>query len=258
MDKLLDFDGQRVFISGAVGGFGLGLCHGFAQRRANLFITDIDSDKLTSVSAELTKIYPMIKVESLAGDISVESFHADLVETIRTRLGGVDIAINNAGIAQPPQAFHQQNLATFQAQLDINLTAVFLAMRSQLTMMKAQGCGHIVNISSVAATEAAPAMAGYSAAKHGVLGLTRTAAYDYANMGIRVNAVCPFLAATNLLKQIGKEGANTAIEAMSAKHPMGRIALVEEVVNAILLLCSPANTFTNGQAIVVDGGISVY
>ena len=261
MDSLLDFSNKTVLITGAAGGFGRLLAKGFAARGANLLLSDLHQDSLVALVESLSDFNGQI--QSLAADVSREEDHIKLSTVAMDLFGGLHIAINNAGISQQPSHIHTMTEDSFNKQIDVNLKSVFFAMKHQLAAMlsssaKEVGGGHILNVSSIAGTEAAPSIAGYSASKHGVIGLSKTAAVDYAKHNIRVNAVCPFLSPTPLVTDGFGEHHEAISKKISKRCPMGRLGDPQEMVNAMILLCSPANSYMNGQAIIVDGGVSAF
>jgi NAD(P)-dependent dehydrogenase (short-subunit alcohol dehydrogenase family) len=255
MDRLLDFTDKTILITGAGSGFGKLLAKQFGERGANLVLADINAEALMNVVDELNAEEG--KVITQTANIAKEDDHRALVDSAIATFGGIDIAINNAGISQQSSILHKMEEASFDAQIDVNLKGVFFGMKHQLKAMIKSGGGSILNVSSIAGTEAAPTVAGYAAAKHGVIGLTKTAAVEYGSKGVRVNAVCPFLAATPLLEQ--GEGMDQSVrDAIAMRSPMRRIGEPQEIVNTMVLLCSPANSYMNGQAILIDGGVSAY
>lgn len=255
MDKLLNFTDKTILITGAGSGFGKLLAKEFGERGANLVLADINAEALMNVVDELNAEEG--KVITQTANIAKEDDHRALVDSAIATFGGIDIAINNAGISQQSSILHRMEEASFDAQIDVNLKGVFFGMKHQLKAMIKSGGGSILNVSSIAGTEAAPTVAGYAAAKHGVIGLTKTAAVEYGSKGVRVNAVCPFLAATPLLEQ--GEGMDQSVrDAIAMRSPMRRIGEPQEIVNTMVLLCSPANSYMNGQAILIDGGVSAY
>ena len=261
MDSLLDFSHKTILITGATGGFGQLLAQGLAQRGANLLLSDLNEDKLNKLIESLSEFNG--KFHSLVADVSIEQDHIKLCAKALELFGRLDIAINNAGISQPTKPLHTMLDTDFDAQIKVNLNSVFYGMKHQLLTMlntssKQSAGGHILNVSSIAGTEAAPTVAGYSAAKHGVIGLSKTAAVEYAKHNIRVNAVCPFLSPTPLVTDGFGEHYEAASKQIAKRCPMGRLGEPEEMVNAMILMCSPANTFLNGQVLLIDGGVSAY
>jgi NAD(P)-dependent dehydrogenase (short-subunit alcohol dehydrogenase family) len=171
----------------------------------------------------------------------------------------LDVAINNAGVAHAFTKITDTDIATMQQMLAINVCGVFLAMKHQLPVMERQNAGVILNVSSVAGIVGAPLLAAYSAAKHGVIGLTKSAAGEYARKGIRINAICPAFAETHMLTGLLDQmrgGAEAASQRIVSNMPMRRFARPEEIVQAMLWICSRENSFMTGHALVLDGGLS--
>jgi len=253
------FDGLRVLLTGATGGFGVQLARRLAEEGAKLVLSDLEHDPLVSFASSLEA-----ETAILAGDITDETVSEQLVALAQDRYGGLDIAINNAGIAQPFVRFHLLPSEEARRVIDINLMGVFYAMKHQLPLMEKQfrkekRGGAIVNVASYAGLKGAPRLAAYSAAKHGVIGLTKSAAAEYATKGIRVNAICPSFSRTPMVtEQLTFAFRNPAeAEANLARIvPMQRLAEVNEVAEAILFAAHPNNSFMTGQAIAIDGGVS--
>jgi NAD(P)-dependent dehydrogenase (short-subunit alcohol dehydrogenase family) len=253
------FSNQVVIISGACGGFGSRTAERMAEEGASLVLSDMDQARLERMAAGLSA-----PVATLAGDVSDEALSRDLVALAIERFGRLDIAINNAGIAQSFVKLAQLSAEEARRIFDIDLLGVFFAMKHQLLAMesryKAEGKGGtIVNIASVAGLAGAPKLSVYAAAKHGVVGLTRSGAAEYASRGIRVNAVCPSFARTAMVDafvQISGRGEAEALDELTRGVPMKRVAEVDEIVEAILFAADPKNSFMNGHALAIDGGIT--
>lgn len=252
------FDGLTVIVSGATGGFGRRAAERFAAEGANLVLTDLKEKRLADFVATLPG-----KPAMMAGDVSEERVAKELVRLARSEFGTLDIAVNNAGVAQSFVKLHQVPSAEARKIIDVDLMGVFYAMKYQLPQMERQfkkngRRGAIVNVASVAGLSGASWLSVYSAAKHGVVGLTRSAALEYAPRGIRVNAVCPSFARTDMAMDFLKRDPN-GVEAAEAHLtrgvPMRRLAEVDEVIEAILFAADPRNSFMTGQAIGIDGGI---
>ena len=252
------FDGLTVLLTGATGGFGRRLAERLAVDRVNLVLSDIRQADLDTLAASLDT-----ECATLAGDVSQESLSQALVKLAIDRFGRVDIAINNAGIAQSFVKLPQVPSDEARRIIDIDLMGVFYAMKHQLPAMEKQHRangrgGTIVNIASVAGLAGAARLSVYAAAKHGVVGLTRSAASEYATRGIRVNAVCPSFARTSMVgdfvKLAGGKEADAHAE-LTRGVPMKRVAEVDEVVEVILFAADPKNSFMTGHALPVDGGI---
>lgn len=259
MSEMKRFDGLTVLITGATGGFGKRLVERFSAEGANLVLSDFDAPALDELASTLKT-----PVAVLAGDISDEDLSRDLTSLAFKRFGALDIAVNNAGVAQ--SFVRLANVPSDEARriLEIDLLGVFFAMKHQLPAMERQKresgrIGAIVNMASVAGLGGAPKLSVYSAAKHGVIGLTKSAAAEYASKGIRVNAVCPSYARTPMAEAFVKLTSATEEEAYAALTrgvPMKRLAEVDEVVQAVLFAADPKNSFMTGVALPVDGGVS--
>ena len=175
--------------------------------------------------------------------------------TVNYAFGRLDAAVNNAGISGHfYQRLHEADDETFERVLDVNLRGVWHCMKAELPPMLAQGSGAIVNIASVAGLIGAPKAADYTASKHAVVGITKSAALDYAKSGIRVNAVCPAYTDTAMVQ--GAIAGNPVMASiMTRAIPMGRLGLPEEIAEAVVWLCSDASSFVTGHALVLDGGL---
>jgi len=234
-----------VLITGAAAGLGEGIARAFAAQGARLVLGDIAATPLETLANTLGA-----DCVTMVGDVADPAYAEALVELAVDRFGGLDTAINNAGIVHDPAFLPDIPQATARRVVEVNLLGVLWAMQAQIRVMKT---GQIVNIASVAGLSGAPTLAAYGAAKHGVVGLTRTAALENARRGIRVNAVCPSFARTAMA---GEAQHSLAHEAeMTRGIPMRRLASIEEVVKAVMWLADPANSFVTGQVIGVDGGL---
>jgi NAD(P)-dependent dehydrogenase (short-subunit alcohol dehydrogenase family) len=250
-----DYKDQVVLITGAAGGFGRLAAAEFARAGAKLILCDLDKSKLKEVSAAMRDADVIIE----AGDVSEEDTHRRLVARALEAYGRLDVAINNAGVAHAFTKITETDNSTMQQMLAVNVFGVFLAMKHQLPAMQQQNTGAILNVSSVAGIVGAPLLAAYSAAKHGVIGLTKSAAGEYAGKGIRINAICPAFAETHMLTDMlgqMRGGAEAASQRIVSNMPMRRFARPEEIVQAMLWICSRENSFMTGHALVLDGGLS--
>lgn len=252
------YDGFCVLISGATGGFGRRTAERFSEGGANLVLTDVKQEPLEKLATDLPG-----KTATLAGDVTDERLFKKLVKLAQESFGGLDIAVNNAGIAQSFVKLHQVPTAEARQIVDVDLLGVFYAMKHQIAVMERQfredgRHGIIVNISSIAGLGGAPHLSVYAAAKHAVVGLTKSAAAEYATKGIRVNAVCPSFARTDMAMDFLKaapEGEEAATANLVRGVPMKRLAEVDEVVEVIMFASNPENSFMTGQTLAVDGGI---
>ena len=261
------FKGATVLITGAAGGFGNAAARRFAGEGANLVVSDYDAGALETVSKTLSDEFPDSGIVQQAGDIAQEKLSADLVELAVSNFGRLDVAINNAGIAQ--DAFERlPKIDSDEARriIDIDLMGMFYALKYQLPVMQSQfresgTGGAIVNVASVAGITGASGLSVYAAAKHGVVGLTRSVAQEYARLGVRINAVCPSFARTPMatdLLDVEVRGKVVTEEQLVRGIPMGRLAEIDEVIEAFVFAASPQNSFMTGQTLHVDGGLSAY
>ncbi|GAA6133312.1 glucose 1-dehydrogenase [Oceaniserpentilla sp. 4NH20-0058] len=253
MDSLLDFTDKVVLITGAASGFGKQLAIDFSARGAKLVIGDLNIEGLNAVAETLAGPVTVIKC-----DVSKEDECKAMVDAAIENYGQLDIAINNAGISHGYIPLHQMTDEIMDLQFDINIKGVVYGMKHQIEAMMPKGDGVILNVSSMAGLGGAPNISAYSAAKHAVIGLTKTAAVEYARKGIRVNAVCPFFTLTPMVADgelIGDTKESTQ-EILARSCPMKRLGQPVEITNVMLMMCSPGNSFMNGQCIAVDGGMS--
>lgn len=253
MDPLLDFSDHVVLITGAAGGFGALLAQEFSQRGAKLVLGDIDESGVEHTASSLPGA-----AAAMACDVSNPEHCAAMVEAALELYEQLDIAINNAGVVQPFTRLHETKPEELERQFAINVNGVFYGMQYQAKAMMERESGHILNVASLAGINGAPKLAAYGAAKHAVVGATRSAAVEYARWGVRVNAICPFYAMTDMVtKDLAAGDSSDDIENQLGRGaPMRRLAQPQEVVNTMLLMCSPGNSFMTGQAIAVDGGVS--
>ncbi|TVR25851.1 MAG: SDR family oxidoreductase [Ilumatobacter sp.] len=242
--------GKIALVTGAGSGIGEASARLFAAEGAAVAVADIHGDAAERVAALITDNGG--NARAFTADVTDEAQVESLVTAVVEAFGRLDIAHNNAGISGAPSAFTDLSLADWQRLIDTNLTSVFLCMKHELAVMVEQGAGAIVNSSSGAGVVAAPGLPHYTAAKHGVLGLTKCAAHEYARRGIRVNAVLPGTTRTPMIE--GFIGGNPDIEKMVTRG-IGRGTLGEpdEIAQAAVWLCSDRASFVNGESMLVDG-----
>ena len=251
-------------ITGAGRGLGRDVAFRFAEAGAGLVLNDYDQTTLGSTLDDLASAG--FTAHGIAGDISKESTSADLVELASQKFGSLHIAINNAGIAQEQVRLHLTDSAEAERVIGVDLMGVFYAMKHQIpllldTVEAGGGQTNILNIASAAGLMGSPMLAAYAAAKHGVVGLTRSAALEYGYKGIRINALCPSFARTNMVTDMldqSKHGSEMAEAKLVSNNPMRRLGEVDEVVQAMLWACSSENSFFNGQTLSIDGGLSSF
>lgn len=252
------FDGATVLITGAAGGLGRGAAKGFAAEGARLVLSDIDERALADLAATLPS-----ETATLAGNIADEKLSEDLVGLAVEKFGRLDVAVNNAGIVESFVRLPQVPSDEARRVLEIDLLGVFYAMKHQIPQMERQfrstaRGGAIVNIASAAGLSGAPKLSIYAAAKHGVVGLTRSAAIEYASKGLRINAICPAHTRTAMVDSFVRVSGASEAEALAELTrgvPMRRVAEVDEITTAILFAADPANSFMTGHALAVDGGV---
>ncbi|WP_237065940.1 SDR family NAD(P)-dependent oxidoreductase [Microbulbifer guangxiensis] len=259
MDPMLDFSGRVALLTGAASGLGAALARELGKRGARLVLGDVNTTALDQLADELGG--EGVEVVTRYCDVASEKDSRELVELARKQFGHLDIAVNNAGVAPPMMSLEETDEAELDRQYSINQKGVFFGLRHQLPVMKAARSGVILNVSSMAGLGGAPKIASYAAAKHAVIGLTKTAAIESAGYGVRVNAICPFFTLTPMVTGIETPEGVSAREFqafLAAGCPMKRLAEPNEVVAAMLMLLSPAMTYVTGQALAVDGGVSAY
>jgi NAD(P)-dependent dehydrogenase (short-subunit alcohol dehydrogenase family) len=249
-----EFEGKTALVTGGASGIGEATAKAFAECGANVVILDRDAERGAAVAAELEAARPgrslFLPVDVTAA-ASVEAAVARVVE----RFGGLDIAVNNAGITGPAKLTAELTEDEWDTVLAVNLKSVWLCMRAEIGVMLGAGRGAIVNIASTAGLRGGRRTAAYSASKHGVLGLTKSAALDYGKAGLRINAVCPGAIETPMLERLMAPNPRLK-ERLAERSVMGRHGQPEEIARTVLWLASGAASFVNGQAIAVDGGSS--
>lgn len=253
------FREKVVLISGAASGFGRLAAQRFAAEGAKLSLCDLDEAGLAGTMASLGDAEAI----SLAIDVSREADQKRHVDETLARFGGLDVAINNAGIFTELKRIPDITVEEFDRTMAINGRGVFLALKYQLPLMAEAGGGAIVNTASVAGVTGTGYCAAYAASKHAVVGMTKAAADEFSHYGVRVNAVCPAFAKTPMLHGFtdvlgarhGEEREET-YSRISGRIPMGRVGEPDEIVTVMMMLADPANSFMTGQAIAVDGGLT--
>ncbi|MFC7537195.1 SDR family oxidoreductase [Sphingomonas sp. GCM10030256] len=241
-----------ALVTGASSGIGRATALAFARAGYSVVVADLGEEGGQAAAAECVQ-QDGAECIFVRCDVADEDSVHDLFAEIGGRYGRLDAAFNNAGIEGHQALTHECTAGNFDQVVAVNLRGVWLCMREEVRMMLAAGRGAIVNCSSVAGLIGLPSMPAYVASKHGVVGLTRTAALDYAKAGIRVNAVCPGAIQTPMLERY-MAGTAAGREAMEKTEPIGRIGRPEEIASAVLWLCSDGASFTTGQALAVDGG----
>jgi NAD(P)-dependent dehydrogenase (short-subunit alcohol dehydrogenase family) len=253
MSITYDFKGQVALITGAASGMGLATARAFAHAGAAVTLADVSEAALQQAVDELTSAGG--KAIGVVCDVSDEAQVAAMVERTVATFGRLNAAFNNAGIQVPSSEIADQSAKDYDRINAINLRGVWACMKHELLQMRKQGSGAIVNCSSIGGLVGRALIAAYHGTKHGVIGLTRSAALEYATRGIRVNAVCPGTIDTPMVSTMLDRGM-LAMDDLLRELPMKRLGRGEEIADAVLWLCSSGSTFVTGQALAVDGGFT--
>jgi len=247
------FDNKVALITGAASGIGRATALAFAAQGAKVVVSDVAAEG----GKETVALIEQAGGEALfvKADVSNAEEVAMMVERAVEAYGRLDIGINNAGIGGSWTRTADYSFEEWHKVIGVNLTGVFYCMQYELQHMLAQGSGAIVNISSIAGLKGLAKSPAYSASKHGVIGLTKTAALEYARNNIRVNAVCPVFTRTPLFENLFNLGSGLE-EKLKRNIPMRRYGTPEDIANAIIWLCSDDAGFVTGLAMPLDGGMT--
>ncbi|HDS8777265.1 TPA: SDR family oxidoreductase [Klebsiella michiganensis] len=248
-------ENKVALVTGAASGIGLATARSYAEAGASVVLADLNAEAVQAAAKDLiAKGYKAKAVICNAANLDeVEAMVRDTVATF----GRLDIAFNNAGIQNVLAEIADATVEDFDRVNSVNLRGVWGCMKYELQQMRKQGNGVIVNCSSIGGIVGGAERANYHAAKHGVLGLTKSAALEYAARNIRVNAVCPGLIWTPMAEQMAASGQKEALDAMVKSVPMQRHGQAEEIADVVLWLSSDASSYVTGQSISVDGGLTM-
>jgi len=240
-----------AIVTGGSTGIGHAAALRFAAEGANVVVADVNVDDGEQTVAEIREAGG--EATFVEADVSDETDAEAMVQTAVDTYGGLDFAFNNAGIEGESDPSSEQPTSNWDRVIDVNLKGVFLGMRAQIPAMLEDGGGSIVNTASIAGVVGFPGLSPYVASKHGVIGLTKTAALEYGRDGVRINAICPGVIETPMVQR-SQEETPEQMEQVTAATPMGRLGQPEEIGDAAVWLCSDDASFVTGESLVIDGG----
>ncbi len=249
----ISFEGQVALVTGAASGLGLATAKAFAESGASVVLADVSEKEVMAAAKALTG--RGFRALGVRCDVSVDAEVEALVKKTVAAFGRLDAAYNNAGIQNQLAEAADQTREDYDRVMGVNLRGVWSCMKYELQVMRQQGSGSVVNCSSLGGLIGGPERGVYHAAKHGVIGLTKSAAMEYAARGIRVNAICPGMIRTPMSDQMEAAGQGEVLKKMLEQNvPMKREGRPEEIADAVLFLCSSKASYITGQSISVDGG----
>ena len=244
----IDLDGRVAIVTGAARGIGRAIADRFSASGARVAIWDIDGDAARDTAASI------VNAVDFVADVTDPASIASALARTQAQIGAPDILVNNAGITGPNHPLDEYPADEWRRVIEIDLMGVFHCCRAVVPVMRRRNRGRIVNIASIAGKEGNPNASAYSAAKAGVIGLTKSLGKELAETGIRVNAVAPAAAKTDIFNQMTQ----AQIDYMLAKIPMGRFVLVEEIAALVAWLCSDECSFATGAVFDISGGRATY
>lgn len=252
---MINMNGKVALITGAAQGIGFASAKAFAEAGATVVLADMDREALErAVNSLLTAGHQAM---GIICDVSKDEQVREMVEETVRMYGRLDAAYNNAAVQNILADAADQDIEDFEKVININLRGVWSCMKYELQHMRKQGSGAIVNCSSIGGILGGAQRGTYHAAKHGVIGLTKSAALEYAPMGIRINSICPGIIHTPMVDKMMEGGQQDVLDAMIATVPAKRLGKPEEIAETVLWLCSDAASFVVGHTLVVDGGYSI-
>ena len=248
-----EFQGKVAVVTGGTSGIGRAAAIAYAREGAKVVVAG-------RRAAEGEETVRLVRAEGreamfVPTDVAQEAQVKNLIGRTLEQFGRLDIAFNNAGIEQVPTPFLEQTVETYDQVMDINVKGVWLSMQQEISAMLKSGGGAIVNTSSGLGVIAFPGIEVYVASKHAVIGLTKSAALEFAKQGIRINAVLPAVIETDMYRRFAGDKPESRA-AMTALHPIGRIGTPEEIADAVLWLSSDKSSFVTGHSLLVDGGFT--
>ena len=244
------FDGKTAVVTGAASGIGRYSALTFAREGANVMVSDIDSEGGQATVHMIQESDG--KAHYFQCDVSQSDQVGDLIQATVERFGRLDYAVNNAGVTMHPAPTAELDEDEWDRVIDINLKSVYLCMKYEIPHMQEVGGGAIVNVSSLQGLRGRAGTPAYTASKHGVIGITRTAALEYAPEGIRINAICPGLTESGMTA--GLEQRPELAQQLISLIPMGRMGLSQDIAEGVVWLCDETASFITGHVLVIDGG----
>jgi NAD(P)-dependent dehydrogenase (short-subunit alcohol dehydrogenase family) len=248
------FYGKVALVTGGASGIGRAAALQFGAEGAAVAVTDIDDQGAGSTAKAIEQAGG--RAEAIKVDVADQESVRSMVDHVAATFGALHFAFNNAGIVGAGSSIADMPVEVWERGISVMLSGVFLCMKFEIPLLLESGGGAIVNTSSGAGLIGFPGMANYVAAKHGVIGLTKTAALEYIEAGIRINAICPGTARSRMVEE-WMQGDPAAEAQVAGLHPIGRIASPDEIAAAALWLCSDQASFVVGHALVVDGGYTI-
>ena len=249
--NVIDLNGRRAVVTGAAQGIGLAVSKRLLQSGASVSLWDRDAELLRQTQSDLEGLGP---VDAAVVDVTDADAVSVSVTSVLDSLGGIDILVNNAGIAGLTMPSWEYPLDEWRRVVDLDLNAVYYCCRAVMPLMRQQNYGRVVNVASIAGKEGNPNAVAYSAAKAGVIALTKSIAKETADKDIAVNCITPAAAKTRIFDQMSQEH----IDYMLSKIPRGRFLRVEEVAAMVAWLVSEENSFTTGAVFDLSGGRATY
>jgi NAD(P)-dependent dehydrogenase (short-subunit alcohol dehydrogenase family) len=248
-----EFQGKVAIVTGGTSGIGRAAAVAYAKEGARVVV----AGRRAVEGEETVRLIRAKGGEALfvATDVAQEGQVKNLVGRTLEQFGRLDFAFNNAGVEQTPTPFLEQKTETYDQVMDINVKGVWLSMKYEIPAMLKSGGGSIVNTSSALGVIAFPGVEIYVASKHAVIGLTKSAAVEFAKQGIRINAVLPAVIETDMFRRFAGDKPESQ-DAMKALHPIGRFGASEEIADAVIWLSSSKSSFITGHSLLADGGFT--
>lgn len=251
----MEFTEKVVLITGAAGGIGKETAKLFASHGAKLVLIDLDKKALDSLVEELQLEDYLIQEADVTNEQQVVNF----VQNTKAKFGKIDVFFNNAGIEGKDASIIETTAEDLDKVLNVNIKGVFFGLKHVLAVMVGQGYGSVINSASITGLRGSRGLAPYSASKHAVISLSKSAALEVVDAGVRVNAICPGYVDTRMMLAIEEGKASGQAQQLRAKTmenvPMKRYAKPEEIANLVLFLASDASSYITGSQYVIDGGL---